>query len=490
MSVRVRDLEIALVLAREMKAAAARSVDASLRLDQLQEVFGVERLDQAERARIQTALQMAGLEPFPSLLQADPTEPIRFGAAQAAVTAERAVPDEPAVEPAAASEAPPATFPTVGEFARSKLRGRRFGLRRGDHSDNDAVPPPPPPPLAEDSNGRLPEEPPWEEPEPEAEAPDEAATAIHAIPQDEAEVEAEPEVEDAARLDEPEVEVEEPHDEPVEDAAGLDEPEPEEPHDEPEDVEPDPVAEVPGDAATAIHAIPEDEPEVEAEVEDHPAPAPAEDEREYIPLVPEQPAAYEPRPPEPEPEPVGARAEEVAAVLLPAVAIPVIVTSIAGWRFGLPFVALSVIATGWLLSRHGGISRAWRRSPAAGTVLKTTAAVTVLSAVAAIVLASVGKDDSTKSHNTASPPAKKPAEPSTASKPATTTPATAPAKKPHKKKPAASHPSPSTPSEPSKPSSEPPPDPATQGLIRVPPSQAAQTPTTPSTTPPGTQTTP
>src|SRR4051794_2910254 len=153
MSVRVRDLEIALVLAREMKAAAARSVDASLRLDQLQEVFGVERLDQAERARIQTALQMAGLEPFPSLLQADPTEPIRFGAAQAAVTAERTVPvepDTPSVEPAAAAEAPPATFPTVGEFARSKLRGRRFGLRRGDHSDNDATPSPPPPPLAED----------------------------------------------------------------------------------------------------------------------------------------------------------------------------------------------------------------------------------------------------------------------------------------------------------------------------------------------------
>src|SRR3954452_19418753 len=118
MSVRVRDLEIALVLAREMKAAAARSVDASLRLDQLQEVFGVERLDQAERARIQTALQMAGLEPFPSLLQADPTEPIRFGAAQAAVTAERAIPDEPeevpAGEPAAAAEAARPTFPTVG----------------------------------------------------------------------------------------------------------------------------------------------------------------------------------------------------------------------------------------------------------------------------------------------------------------------------------------------------------------------------------------
>src|SRR4051812_48729124 len=150
MSVRVRDLEIALVLAREMKAAAARSVDASLRLDQLQEVFGVERLDRAERARIQTALQMAGLEPFPSLLQADPTEPIRFGAAKAAAAdggageadaaAGVASPGEAAdageAGEAAAPAAPQPTFPTVGEFARSKLGGRsrrRFGIRRGDH---------------------------------------------------------------------------------------------------------------------------------------------------------------------------------------------------------------------------------------------------------------------------------------------------------------------------------------------------------------------
>src|SRR3954447_25309315 len=143
MSVRVRDLEIALVLAREMKAAAARSVDASLRLDQLQEVFGVERLDRAERARIQTALQMAGLEPFPSLLSADPTEPIRFGATAASPAADAGTPS-PAfdaegaagaaggagaaavAEPAGADETPGAeaprpTFPTVGEFARSKL---------------------------------------------------------------------------------------------------------------------------------------------------------------------------------------------------------------------------------------------------------------------------------------------------------------------------------------------------------------------------------
>src|SRR5436305_14612192 len=92
MPVRVRDLEIALVLAREMKAAAERSVDASLRLDQLQEVFGVQELDNAERARIQTALQMAGLEPYPSLLEADPSEPIRFGAKTAVAAGSATVP--------------------------------------------------------------------------------------------------------------------------------------------------------------------------------------------------------------------------------------------------------------------------------------------------------------------------------------------------------------------------------------------------------------
>src|SRR4051812_37645980 len=133
MSVRVRDLEIALVLAREMKAAAERSVDASLRLDQLQEVFGVQELDRAERARIQTALQMAGLEPFPSLLEAEPGAPIRFGSSKAAVAAgagNSAPPapappppgtaEEPAMEPAEGETEP--GFPTVGQFARSKLR--------------------------------------------------------------------------------------------------------------------------------------------------------------------------------------------------------------------------------------------------------------------------------------------------------------------------------------------------------------------------------
>src|SRR3954452_326116 len=141
MYVRVRDLEIALVLAREMKAAAARSVDASLRLDQLQEVFGVEPLDGAERARIQTALQMAGLEPFPSLLEADPAEPIRFGAvktpaATAATTAGggATAAADPLPEAPEPPEKPPPTFPTVGQSARSKF-GRSRRARRGDHAD-------------------------------------------------------------------------------------------------------------------------------------------------------------------------------------------------------------------------------------------------------------------------------------------------------------------------------------------------------------------
>jgi chemotaxis protein histidine kinase CheA len=463
MSVRVRDLEIALVLAREMKAAAARSVDASLRLDQLQEVFGVERLDRAERARIQTALQMAGLEPFPSLLEADPAEPIRFGASKAAagVTAAggsgeaeagaAAGVDAPDGPPAVVEPAP--TFPTVGEFARSKLgrsRGRRrFGLRRGDHGE-DATPPPPPPPVEEEeyggSNG-------W--------APEDDATQVHHEVLPEAELEEEPVAEVAE-----EVELEPHEPEPV---AQVEEEL--EPHD------PEPVAEV--EEELEPH---ESEPvaEVEAELEPHdPEPvAEAEDEREYIPLVPEQPVSYVP-PPDPatppSSQPPGARGEDLVAALLPAVAIPVIVTSLAGWRFGLPFVALSVIATGWLLSRRKpadgqkrGLFATLRSSPAAATALKTTAVVTVLSGVAAVVLATLNKDSSssTSGNKTASPPAKKPQakQPTTAAKPATSS---KPPTAKEKKKPAAKTPPTSTTA------NQPPPDPATQGLIRVPPQSSS-----------------
>src|SRR5436305_5194976 len=133
---RVRDLEIAMVLAREMKAAAARSVDPSLRVEQLQEVFGAEQLDRAERTRIQTALQMAGLEPRPSLLEADPGTAIRFGIGENAP----APSPEPSQAPAGEPQGEPSRdeFPTVGEFARSTFQRarRRFsgaGEANGRH---------------------------------------------------------------------------------------------------------------------------------------------------------------------------------------------------------------------------------------------------------------------------------------------------------------------------------------------------------------------
>src|SRR4051794_15304398 len=125
--VRVRDVEIALVLAREMKAAAERDVDASLRLLQLQEVFGADSLDRGERARIQTALEMAGLNPSPSLLEADPGEPIRFvlaGEEAGGAVAEPAAADGGAA-PAAAVQADAAAEPTAAEPAAPPAQEER-----------------------------------------------------------------------------------------------------------------------------------------------------------------------------------------------------------------------------------------------------------------------------------------------------------------------------------------------------------------------------
>jgi hypothetical protein len=402
----VRDLEIALVLAREMKAAAERSVDASLRLDQLQEVFGVQELDSAERARIQTALQMAGLEPFPSLLEADPSEPIRFGAAKTAAVAGSATVPAPAPPPPPPAEEPPSTqaqptFPTVGQFARSKLHSRRFGVRRGDHGEDDGPPPPVEP------NG---------------------------YPVDEAELEQAHEPEEVEEHGVADEYVEEEH--------------------EPE---------------------PEPEPEPEAEYDEEPAPG----AHDYVPAQAPEPVSYE------EPEAAGGRAD-VVAVLLPAVTIPVIVTSVVGWRFGLPFVALSVIAAGWVLSRERrGFRDGIRHSPGAGTALKVTGVVTVLSVAAAVALVAV-RDSSSTSGKKAAAPAKQASRPPVASKPArnpatkkpaTKKPATPAAKKHHHHKPATT---PTTPTPTTRPA--PAPDPATQGLILVPPSgggSGAGTRTTP-----------
>jgi hypothetical protein len=423
MPVRVRDLEIALVLAREMKAAAARSVDASLRLDQLQEVFGVEQLDRGERARIQTALQMAGLEPYPSLLEADPSAPIRFGAtvkaAAAAGTTGAAAPPDPAEEPPA--DEPP-TFPTVGQFARSKLgRSRRFGVRRGDHGPDHAAPA-----LPDDEDFDEAPPPPPVEDAPVADIDPEALTQAHEVPY--------PDGDTAATHAHEQVE--------------ADEHLAEEPAEEPE--------------------APEEQPE-------------------YVPLaVPEEysapPTGYDayaaaaataPPAAPVQPDRMGARTEDVLAVLLPAVAIPVIVTSVAGWRFGLPFVALMVIASGIVLSRRaqaggarGGLVAAFRASPAAGAVLKTTALVTVLGVVASVLLASVDKDSSSKgTANQPVTPEKKAPAPAATAKPATpskpkTTPAKPEASKPKEQKPPADK--------------GPPADPGTEGLVRVPPKSTTQ----------------
>src|SRR3954471_10699427 len=78
-AVRVRDVEIALVLAREMKDAAERNVDASLRLEQLREGFGAETLDRGERARVQTGLQVAGVGAEPVAARGGPgrADPLR-----------------------------------------------------------------------------------------------------------------------------------------------------------------------------------------------------------------------------------------------------------------------------------------------------------------------------------------------------------------------------------------------------------------------------
>src|SRR3954451_12784595 len=145
-AVRVRDVEIALVLAREMKSAADRDVEASLRLEQLREVFGAEQLDRAERARIQTALEMAGLAPRPSLLDADPDEPIRFavgGAGSSEVAGpEAAAPQTAPPQPAPAAAPQRQEFPTVGELARSafaRFRGRRTRRQGASHREPAVV---------------------------------------------------------------------------------------------------------------------------------------------------------------------------------------------------------------------------------------------------------------------------------------------------------------------------------------------------------------
>jgi hypothetical protein len=441
--VRVRDVEIALVLAREMKDAAARDVDASLRLEQLKEVFGADQLDAGERARIQTALQMAGLEPRPSLLEAGTDEPIRFEVsadeAAAAATPARPAPAEQRQE-----------FPTVGEFTRSTFRRFRDRRKRKTEAEEPVVTATelPPEPVAYEEPAPEPEPEPVlpEEPEPEPEPTNGHVDVVtngngHHI-----------DLLDEVALP--------PHDTatPADFGASAETME----YDDPRLGE-----------EWAEHQLDDDEEDADADADaEEPEPEPAlvypEEEPEY---------AYQP---EPVPEPVApaTRVSEVAAVALPLAAIPVLVASLAGWSFGLPFVALALITTGVLVGRRGGFFRTLRESEAARTVAKATAAVTFASLGISIVLANVG---GSSSKTTTKPAAKVPTTPvhtttSKAKTPATTTP------KATKKKPRhhANKPTTTTPATPA-------PDPSTKGLILVPPSASTSTSTTPqsstSTTP-------
>ena len=97
-AVKVSDLEVATVLARELGSVPGRP---SLTLSQLQMVFGADHLDTAERERIEAALQAAGLHAEPSVLDAHPDERLLFGAENGA--RRRFARAKPATEPAVAA---------------------------------------------------------------------------------------------------------------------------------------------------------------------------------------------------------------------------------------------------------------------------------------------------------------------------------------------------------------------------------------------------
>src|SRR5947208_6716015 len=74
-AVRVGDLEIAMVLARELGSTERRP---SLTAAQLQAAFGARQLDTSARERIDAALEAAGLHTEPSILAAHPDEALVF----------------------------------------------------------------------------------------------------------------------------------------------------------------------------------------------------------------------------------------------------------------------------------------------------------------------------------------------------------------------------------------------------------------------------
>ena len=428
---RVRDVEIALVLAREMKAAAERDVDASLRLQQLQEVFGAERLDRGERARIQTALRMAGLEPRPSLLDADLDEPIRFALEGGVATATEAPPAE---APAQEKQ----EFPTVGEFFKRRFKGRKDQEEPAEEPIAGGPPPAEEAPVAEETavHETL--------PEPAPEEPVAEETVVR-------ETLPEPEADDPV-ADEPSVNGN------VAEANGH-------AHLDFDDVLPAHETATPADFGASSETVDFGDPRVEEEL----AQLAAEEEEEEPEVEPEPEAEIEPEPePVPEqpvavaPPPVEASPAVVAqqppgqirpAAIFAAAAVPVVVASFAGWAFGLAFVALGLVALGFL--RHASFR----------TLLIAGALVTVASLALSFVLA--GLDDGSSTDEP--PAAEEPAAPEP--EPKAEEPEPAPkAEEPKAEERPREEPAAEEPARKQQPKAEAPtPDEETEGLIRVPP---------------------
>jgi len=447
MPVTVRDLEVAQVLAREVKAAAARSAGASLRADQLKLLFGAAELDAAERERIQAALEMVGLDPQPSLLEVDGDAPVAFVARPAGAFPperkrrfsggeERQARPDPG---RAATER--GEFPTVGEFARSTFeRARRRLSERDDggeapaetngatahateHLDFDYVPPaaaPAPDRGGSDVNGSAHAPETERSPHSNGSAP-EAEEAEAALPV-EAAASAETGADELAEFEEPggadqtgsgAVEAAEPeHEEPG--AAGT-----ETGAGELAEFEEPGGADQTGSGAVEV-AVPAAEAPFPAELETGPGVAGPEPEQPALteteaPVAGQhevRPAAAEEEPPEPEPlaaPPARGPAlrTEIAVAIVTAAILPVIGTSIAGWRFGLPYLAVAVAATGWLVAKDRtegnsavGVVGAVRTSPLAGGALRITALLTVVSVVAAVLLASASTSRPAPEHAT------------------------------------------------------------------------------------------
>jgi hypothetical protein len=87
------------------------------------------------------------------------------------------------------------------------------------------------------------------------------------------------------------------------------------------------------------------------------------------------------------------RLEHLISILIPALALPVLVTSLLGWTFGLPFIAIGLIVSGRVLGRATaagaatGVGPVLRASAPARTALKGIAAVSAAAIVVAVVLA-------------------------------------------------------------------------------------------------------